>query len=182
MQMGRSDMGAIDETRIGEIRRRIAGASPGPWLISRDENGISAITTGRSDKRRLYIRRDLAPASDEDVAFIALARTVLPRLVEAVATGNTESLNWQELEEIERVVARASAGPWTAFLEDEQPIGGCSVIWVDDDPDAPDMYVWLESEVAPAADIEFIAAAREDIPDLMSEVRYRRRRGNPAQA
>ncbi len=35
----------------------------------------------------------------------------------------------------------------------------------------------LEDEIAPNADLEFIASAREDIPALLSEIRYRRRMG-----
>jgi hypothetical protein len=169
------DMGPLNEKRIGEIRRRVAAASAGPWLVSRDEGGRTVITTGRSDGRRLYIKLDSGSAREGDVAFIALARIVLPRLLEAVTTDSSGLLTWEELEEIEGVVARATAGPWTAFLEETQPIGGCSIIWVGDEADGPDMYVWLEDEIAPASDIEFIAAAREDIPDLLSEIRYRYR-------
>jgi hypothetical protein len=55
------------------------------------------------------------------------------------------------------------------------------MIWAGDEPDAPDMYVWLEDEIAPAADIEFIAAARDDVPALLSEIRYRRRKGSRRQ-
>ncbi|MGH3937222.1 MAG: hypothetical protein ACRDTG_01090 [Pseudonocardiaceae bacterium] len=177
MPMKGSHMPTVDETRTDDVKRRIAAASPEPWLVSRDEQGDRMITTGRSDRGRLYIKRDLAAASDEDFAFIALARSALPRLLEAVTTGDFNALTTDELSEIEAVLARTSAGPWTAFLEETQPIGGCSMIWVGDEADAPDMYVWLEDNIAPAGDIEFIAAAREDLPDLLSEIRYLRGKG-----
>jgi hypothetical protein len=166
-----------DEATIAEIRTRVGRASAGPWTLTRDDRGARAIATGRPDRRRLYIKRDLVPASEGDIAFIALARTALPRLVEAIANDETDLLAAGELEKIDAAVAAASSGLWIAFLEDKQPIGGCSMIWVGDDPNAPDMYVWLEDEIAPSVDIEFIASAREDIPALLSEIRYRRRKG-----
>ncbi len=179
--MSRNEMTPIDETRLADIRTRISRASPGPWIVARDNAGAIAIATSRRDGRRLYIKRDLAPAGEGDVTFIAVARTVLPRLVDAIASDEVDSFADAELEEIDAAIAAASGGPWTAFLEDEQPIGGCSMIWAGDEPDAPDMYVWLEDEIAPAADIEFIAAARDDVPALLSEIRYRRRKGSPRQ-
>jgi hypothetical protein len=170
-------MGSFDQSRIAEIRDRIAGASPGPWAPTRDENGDLVISTGRPDGRRLHIKRDLLPASVDDIAFIALARDALPRLLKALTSDDPDVPAEAELGVIAATASRASAGPWTPFLEEDGGIGGCSMIWAGDEPDAPDMYVWLEDEMAPSADIEFIAAAREDIPALLSEIRARGRRG-----
>lgn len=127
-------------------------------------------------RQQFYIKHDEAPASDADIEFVALARDVLPWLLDALVHGNQDAVTDEELDEIELVVAHASAGPWTTFLESRQPIGGSSVIWVGDEAHAADMYVWLEDEIAPDGDIEFIAAAREDIPDLLTEIRFHRRR------
>ena len=47
------------------------------------------------------------------------------------------------------------------------------MIGLDGLPDdfAPDMYVRHDSQTAPAADIKFIAAARNHMPRLLSELR-----------
>jgi transposase-like protein len=42
--------------------------------------------------------------------------------------------------------------------ETRKPIAQVARSWGSDDPD---MYVWLEDEIASSADIEFIASARE---------------------
>lgn len=63
---------------------------------------------------------------------------MVPRLVEAVDSGRVDSLSVEELDAIDDAVSEASAGPWTPFIEDEQPIGGCSMIWAGDEPDSPD--------------------------------------------
>ncbi len=126
--MSHSEMTEPDETAIAEIRARIARASEGSWTLTRDERGARAIANGRADGRRLYIKRELEPASEADVAFIALARAALPRLVKAIANDEADLLAADDIERIEVAVAAASAGPWTAFLEDREPIGGPSMI------------------------------------------------------
>jgi hypothetical protein len=74
-------------------------------------------------------------------------------------------------DKIEHAMNEASEPPWMAFIEDDQPIGGTSVIWIGESDDEPDMYVWLEDDIAPGADVDFIAHARQDIPSLVSTVR-----------
>jgi hypothetical protein len=85
----------------------------------------------------------------------------------------SEPLSEQELAELESLTAAATPAPWVAHIEAEAPIGGESMIGLDglagDFP--PDMYVRHDSDTAPAADIKFIAAARNYVPRLLAEVR-----------
>jgi hypothetical protein len=156
------------------IRRRLEAASPQPWTLAFDVDGSRYIQTSREgDESRLFVKRDLDPASDADLEFIALARNALPRLVQAVGSGQTDLVTPAELDAYEHAAARATVGPWTPFIEEREPIGGSSVIWAGGDDD-PDMYLWLGNTIAPAADIEFVAHARQDVPDLAAELRRRR--------
>lgn len=117
------------------------------------------------------MKRDQKPGDDADLEFIALARNVLPRLVSALH-GKPNSVAIDELDMIDAVANRATRGPWTAFIEGVQPIGGPSVIWVGGDDD-PDMYLWIENKIAPPGDVTFVAHAREDVPALVAEIRAR---------
>jgi len=117
------------------------------------------------------VKRDQEPGDDADVEFIAMARNVLPRLVRAL-DGKQRSVTIAELDMIDAVASRATAGPWTAFIEEAQPIGGPSVIWVGGDDD-PDMYVWLGTKIAPPGDVNFVAHAREDVPALVAAIKAR---------
>lgn len=158
---------------LNDILRRLALASPAPWTVSHDSEGLTHIVTDRSEgENRLYIKRDLDPADDDDIRFIAMARNIAPRLAEALVTGDYASLSENELDEIEFVTDRASPGPWMPFIEQTAPIGGCSVIWVSGEDDVPDMYVWLGESIADSADIDFIANARTDIPGLVTAIRH----------
>jgi len=154
------------------IRQRLAAASPSPWVLDQEPDGTPFIRTGSHDHvRRLYVRRDNELADSFDVAFIARAHEALDRLATALEKGEFDSISWEELDEIEALAAAATPGPWTPFLEGTQPIGGCSVIWVAGLNDAPDMYLWLDHEMAPDEDFEFVAHAREDVPHLIAEIR-----------
>jgi hypothetical protein len=92
-----------------------------------------------------------------------------------------DPLTDEELDRIEVLVAAASPAPWLAFIEEQAPIGGCSFIRLGAmDDSQPDMYVYHEDRPAPAADLQFIAAAREYLPRLVAEVRRRCSDGNPS--
>jgi hypothetical protein len=86
-----------------------------------------------------------------------------------------EPLSEQELSELEALTEAAAApAPWVAFVEGPG-IGGDSMIRVDGIGDfPPDMYIMYGREIAPSADIEFIAAARNYMPRLLAELRQRR--------
>jgi hypothetical protein len=85
----------------------------------------------------------------------------------------SEPLSDEELAELEALAADATPGPWVAHIEAEAPVGGESMIGLDglQDDFPPDMYVRHNGETAPAADIRFIAAARNYVPRLLAEVR-----------
>jgi hypothetical protein len=87
---------------------------------------------------------------------------------------------------LDQMLARAEASlrsPWQSFVEGRDHFGGDSFIRTGGLDDAsPDMYVtlsyWDDNPVKPAtADVlDFIAAAREDVPRLVAEVRRLRGR------
>jgi hypothetical protein len=80
-----------------------------------------------------------------------------------------------ELDAIEARCQAASPGPWRAFVEGRDHWGGDDFIRVSDLGEEPDMYVSRAAEAglrpASPADLDFIAAARQDIPKLLAEVR-----------
>ena len=83
-----------------------------------------------------------------------------------------EPLTDYELPELERLAAAATPGPWVANIEEEAPIGGDSMIELGLSGDfPPDMYVFHDRQIAPSADIKFIAAARNYVPRLITELR-----------
>jgi len=94
--------------------------------------------------------------------------------------GNTDGhtdfvLTDEELDAIEARSKAASPGPWRSFVEGRDHLGGDDFIRVSDDSDEPDMYV-IRAEAgatrpASVADQDFIAAARQDIPTLVAELR-----------
>jgi hypothetical protein len=114
----------------------------------------------------MRLTRDLQPASANDVTFVSAARQDIQRLIAALRLG--DAVGDHELAEIERRCRAASPGPWQAFLESDGGIGGSSVIRVSDDDDELDLYLWIGKDLAPDADFEFVASAREDIPRLLA--------------
>src|SRR5947207_15912769 len=82
-----------------------------------------------------------------------------------------------ELNAMEARAAAATPGPWQSFVEGRDFSGGDDVICTG----GRDLYVrhspWRDQPVGPAdaADLDFIAAARQDIPRLVREVRRLRR-------
>lgn len=87
-----------------------------------------------------------------------------------------EPLTDQELTELEALTQAAAPAPWVAFVQNG--LGGDSFIRLDglDDQFPPDMYILRDDKIAPDADIEFIAAARNFMPRLLAELRRRRAR------
>ena len=90
-----------------------------------------------------------------------------------------EPLSEEALRQLETTISVASPEPWEAFIQEREPIGGCSFIRMGGfDDSIPDMYVYHEDKIAPAADLDFIAAARKYMPLLISEVRRLRNLGS----
>jgi hypothetical protein len=60
-------------------------------------------------ENRLFVRHDLNPAPDGDLAFIALARNVLEQLIAAVESGDPHAISRAELDQID-VAAHTRSG------------------------------------------------------------------------
>ena len=77
-------------------------------------------------------------------------------------------LSEAELREIERRVEAASAGPWKSFVEGRDHTSGSSFIMTGEgDHRGED----IELTGATITDQDFIAAARQDVPRLIAEIR-----------
>jgi hypothetical protein len=81
-----------------------------------------------------------------------------------------EPLTDSDLDEMQQRVDAASEGPWRSFIEGRDHTSGDDFIHIGTH-DEPDMYVTRDTKPADAADLDFIAHARQDIPRLISEVR-----------
>ncbi len=86
-----------------------------------------------------------------------------------------------DLDAIEARARDATPGPWEAFVEGRDHLAGADLIRTGGmDESGPDMYVtltyWNDDGAVPAAphDLDFIAAARQDIPRLVAELRRMR--------
>jgi len=158
----------IDSYELDDMENRSLAASGRYWDVTQLEEGSLAVLVTFDDGSQdvITLKRDLQPASASDVEFVSAARRDVDRLVAAVRSN--EALAIEELDEIERRCQGASPGPWRPFLEGDGGVGGTSVIWVSDSDDEPDLYLWLGGDLAPDADYEFTAAARQDVPRLLA--------------
>lgn len=78
----------------------------------------------------------------------------------------------EELAEIEHRCGLARNGPWKSFVEGRDHTSGCSFIKVGEGENRSDD---IELTGATIADQDFIAAARQDIPALVREIRRLRK-------
>ena len=87
----------------------------------------------------------------------------------------------EELDAAERRAHAATPGPWEAIIEGRDQDSGDSFVLTG----GPDLYIsydeWPEdqrraNEQRRASDLDFIAAARQDVPRLVAEVRRLRKR------
>jgi hypothetical protein len=93
--------------------------------------------------------------------------------------GMNEQISEAELARLEALAAAATPEPWESYVEEREPIGGCSFIQLGAKGySPPDMYVYHDDKIAPAADLDFIAAARTYMPRLIREVRRLRKSPN----
>ena len=161
----------MDDFDVAAVRRRVAAATPAPWIVVNDSRGTHIEIPNRGPDTRVYIRRDREPADERDIEFIAHARSDVPFLLDLLlGTGMSDNAE-KRLVEIETRASLATPGPWRAYLESLGGLGGCSMISVESDDYSKDMYVWLGSAIASDADIDFIANARRDVPDLVKQLR-----------
>lgn len=76
-----------------------------------------------------------------------------------------------ELLALRELVAGASEGPWRAMIEGRDHESGDSFIMIGSGDDRrEDMYVFRDSTPAAAADLDFIATARNVVPKLLDEI------------
>src|SRR5437764_14747830 len=101
---------------LTSIRERLAGSAPGPWVIERDASGARIRTAAAGARNEIVIWRDFEPAGDADVEFIALARNLMDKLVEAADRGAVDIVTREEQDRLEAAERRAAAGPWHAVL------------------------------------------------------------------
>ena len=78
------------------------------------------------------------------------------------------SLSELELQEMETRVAAAQSGPWKSWIEGRDFDGGSNFIQTGSGAERGED---IEMSGATVADQDFIAAARQDIPRLIAEVR-----------
>ena len=88
------------------------------------------------------------------------------------------ALDDSELDAIEARCRAATPGPWWAWVEGREGLGGDSFVGQggDDEGSSPlrrDLYLSTYRGVSPVppADYDFIAHARQDIPRLVAEIR-----------
>lgn len=83
-----------------------------------------------------------------------------------------------DLDAMEARADAATAGPWESSIEGRDHESGDSFISTGELAEVgPDMYVSLEGVPAPAEDLDFIAASRQDVPRLVAEIRRLRQQG-----
>lgn len=78
----------------------------------------------------------------------------------------------EDLSAIEARCNDATPGPWTSMIEGRDHISGDSFIMVGSgSARKEDMYITVGGNPASVADQDFIAAARQDVPRLLAELR-----------
>ena len=80
----------------------------------------------------------------------------------------TELLSESMLAEIETRVAASTNGPWVSYIEGRDHLSGSSFIMTGKGALRGDD---IEISGATTADQDFIAAARQDVPRLIAEIR-----------
>jgi hypothetical protein len=97
-----------------------------------------------------------------------------PGVLAHMLSGVDEPLSDEELSELEELTGAATPGPWVAIIEGPG-VAGDRMIQLGLPGDfPPDMHVLHDQQLAPMADLMFIAAARTYMPRLLAELRYRR--------
>jgi len=84
----------------------------------------------------------------------------------------TPPLSDAELDEIEARARAATPGPWTSFVEGRDHQSGSDFIMTGPDTNRGED---IELLGATAADQDFIAASRQDVPRLVAEIRRLRK-------
>lgn len=83
-----------------------------------------------------------------------------------------EPMSDEDLNAIERRCNAATPGPWRAFIEGRDHLGGDSFIMTGPEGErGDDIYLSTYGKAVDDADHDFIAGARQDVPRLLAEVR-----------
>jgi hypothetical protein len=82
---------------------------------------------------------------------------------------NNMPLTLEDLQEMEIRCEAARPGPWRSYVERRDHLSGSSFIMVGAGPSRDDEDLYLSGNTD--ADQDFIAAARQDVPRLIAEVR-----------
>ena len=159
----------MDESDLRAVEAGVDAVKDFDLRLAEDAGGVLRIVGRLGDEAiQLQVRRDLEPAAENDVRFVAGALADMRRLLHAVRSG--EQLSPDEITAIESRAEAASPGPWTAFIEADGGQAGCDVIRVSERDDQPDMYLWIGADLAPSRMFRLIAAARQDVPALLTLV------------
>lgn len=151
------------------IEARLNALGEGPWEVVTLSDGHPGfqVTTAVDGPLLLRVTRESQPANADDVQFIAHAPEDLRRLLNHVR--GERRCSAKDLDVIKTRAGKASRPPWKAFLKSKGGVGGDSVIRVSEEDDEPDLYLWIDSEPAPDVYFEFVAAARQDVLELLEE-------------
>ncbi|MBP1819362.1 hypothetical protein [Mycobacterium sp. OAE908] len=85
---------------------------------------------------------------------------------------NEAPISDAELDAMQQRADATSKGPWKSWIEGRDMTCGSTFIQIGDDDDRDeDMYVSRDDRPISDADLDFIAAARQDVPRLVAEVR-----------
>ena len=94
----------------------------------------------------------------------------------------SDDLTDDELERLQELADAALPGPWEASVEGRDHYSGDDFIRTGGlDEAAPDLYVTVsywdneQPQPASAADLDFIATARRDVPRLVAEIKRLRK-------
>jgi hypothetical protein len=157
----------VSEVELERMERWLPVATGSSWRVGSTTSGdrVVSVQMEGAEDAILRVMHDDSPAPVGDVEFIAHIRDDLERLIAAVRQVN--AVDDVRLAEIAGRVAGASPGPWPCFLESDGGMGGCNVIWITEEDGWPDLYLWLDDELAPDPDWEIVSHARDDIPRLL---------------
>lgn len=156
---------------LEEVKARWAAVADFGFMLLPDASGRLRVV-GHAGTRpvELHITRDSDCASQGDILFIGHSFSDIPRLIELQESG-ASPLSAEDAGAIAARVSMASAAPWTAFIESEGGTGGSDVIRVSESDSELDMYLWIDSELAPASIFRFVAGARQDVSALLAAAR-----------
>jgi hypothetical protein len=123
----------------------------------------SGVTLDAAGKLR-NVSATAAPGRKALYAHGSKSESSMRRLTMSAST--FENISDQELSSMEKRARSAAAAPWCSLVEGRDYLGGLSFIQTP----VSDIELWEAS----AADQDFIAHARDDIPRLLVEIRYLR--------